>query len=58
MRNLFKIVSNVQDGAFVKMVNIVLWIYLGAWISFVIGIWQGSEYAKDTQSSEYARAYL
>ena len=30
----------------------VLWIYLGGWICFVIGICQGSEYAGDTQGSE------
>ena len=38
----------VQDGDFMKMFNVVLWIYLGAWIS------QGSAVATDTQSSQYA----
>ena len=36
----------------------VLWIYLGVWICFVIGIFQGSEYASDTQLSEYAYKLL
>ena len=43
-----KIASNVQDGAFVKMFNMVLWIYIG------VGICQGSEFGSDTQGSEYA----
>ena len=45
---------NVQDGVFVKMFNMVLWRYLGVCICFVIRICQGSEYASDTQGSEYA----
>ena len=47
-------VSNVQDWAFVKMFNMVLWIYLGVCMCFVIKICQGSKYASDTQGSEYA----
>ena len=35
------------------MFSMVLWIYLGFWICFVIGIYKGSEYARDIQSSEY-----
>ena len=52
-RGTFRTVSNVQDGASVKMFNIVLWIYLEVWICFVIRIYQGSEYARDTQGFEY-----
>ena len=48
-RDTLRTVSNVQDEAFVKMFNTVLWIYLGVCICFVIGIQQGSEYAWDTQ---------
>ena len=44
-------VWNVQDGPFVKMFNMVLWIHLRVWICFVIRICQDSEYA---QGSEYA----
>ena len=36
------------------MFNFVLWIYLGVWICFVIEKYQGSEYTKDAQGSEYA----
>ena len=49
-----KTVLNVQDGAFVKMFNMVLLIYLGVCICFVIRICQGSRYASDTQGSECA----
>ena len=37
-----------------KMFNMILWIYLGVCICFVIRIYQGFEYASDTQGSEYA----
>ena len=40
-----------------KMFNIILWIHLGVWICFVIGICQGFEYTKDVQVSEYAWVY-
>ena len=41
-------------GAFVKVFNMVLWIYLGVWVCFVIRICHGSEFAKNAQDSEYA----
>ena len=56
-RGAFRTVSNVQDEAFVKMFNMVLWIHLGVWICFVIRICQGSEYARDTEGTKYAWVY-
>ena len=53
-RGAFRTVSDVQDGAFEKMFNMVLWIYLWVWICFVIRICQGSEYARDTEGTKYA----
>ena len=53
-RSAFRAISNVQDGAFVIMFNMVLWTYLGVCICFSIRICQGSEYARYTQDSEYA----
>ena len=47
----FRTVLSVQDGAFLKMFNMVLWIYLGVCICFVIRMYQGSEYASDNQGS-------
>ena len=47
---LYKL-DNARDGAFVKMFNMVLWIYFGVWIC------QGSEFDWDTQGSEYAWVY-
>ena len=31
----------------------ILWIYDGVWICFLIEVCQGSEYTRDTQGSEY-----
>ena len=53
MTGAFRTESNVQDWAFMKMFDMVLWIYCTVWISFVIEICQGFEYAKDTEGSEY-----
>ena len=47
-------VSRVQDGAFAKMFSMLLWIYDGFWICFVVGIHQDSEYVMDKQVSECA----
>ena len=51
-------VMNVWNGAFVKMFNMVLWKNFGICICFLIRICQSSEYASDTQGSEYARLCL
>ena len=48
LEGALRTVSNTQDAAFVKMLNMVLWIYLGVWICFVIGTCQGFEYTRDT----------
>ena len=45
----------MQDWAFLKMFNMVLWIYRRAWKCLVIEIWQGFEYVMDTENSECAR---
>ena len=39
-RSAFRAISNVQDGAFVIMFNMVLWTYLGVCICFSIRICQ------------------
>ena len=36
-----------------KIFNMVLSIYPEVWIYFLIGIYQGTEYARDTKSSKY-----
>ena len=48
-RSACKVVRNDQDIAFVKLFNVVLWIYLGAYICFVrsfSGFWICQEYTR------------
>ena len=59
-KSAFRTVSNNEDGAFVKMFSMVLSIYPEAWIRIKISltrIYQGSKYARDTESTECAWVY-
>ena len=52
MSAALRTVTNGQEGGFVKMLSMVLWINLGVWICFLIEICQGSGFVSDTQVSK------